>query len=114
MCRFSSQILLNMTKSEQHRQKAKTYIDNIIEKSIKSYDILMMDLKEQLEKWKDQYRNLSYTNVFDLTDEQYERKNYLDALIMYSEHLLARRKISDKNKKSQIIITGNNLSVSVS
>lgn len=59
-----------MTKLEQHRNKAKTFIEDTIEKSRKSYESLMIDLQEQVEKWKDQHRNLSYINIFDLTDEQ--------------------------------------------
>ena len=29
----------------------------------------------------------------DLTDEQHERKNYLDSLIVYAELLLSKRKL---------------------
>lgn len=103
-----------MTKTEQHRKKAKTFIENIIEKSRKPYKNLMCDLEQQTDKWKDQYRHLSYINVFDLSDEQYERKNYLDALIVYAEMLLSKHKIKNRNNyEKKIIITGDNLSVSV-
>jgi hypothetical protein len=88
-----------MTKAEQNKQKAKEFIENTIEKSRKDYKALMLDLEEQLEKWKDRYRELSYKNVFDLSDEQYERKNYLDALIVYSELLLSKHKKFNKKLK---------------
>lgn len=88
-----------MTKTQQHRKKAKEFIENTIEKSKKSFKDLMTDLEEQLEKWKDKYRELSYINVFDLNDEQYERKNYLDALIVYSELFLSKHKKFNKKIK---------------
>lgn len=101
-----------MTKSEYHRKKAKTFLEDTIEKSKKSYKSLMIDLEEQVEKWRDQYRNLSYSNIFDLSDEQYERKNYLDALIEQSELLLSKHKRKELiNKKEKIIITGDNISI---
>lgn len=104
-----------MTKLEEHRIKAKSFIESAIEKSRKPYDILMLDLSEQLDKWKDQYRHLSYINVFDLTNEQYNQKNYLDALIVYSERLLSKHRIKNTPIiKEKVVISGYNLSVSLS
>jgi len=79
-----------MTKAQRHRYNAKTFIADRIKKSEKSYKALMVDLKDKLENWRDERRKLSYINVFDLTDEQYERKNYLEALIIEAEILLSK------------------------
>ena len=46
-----------------------------------------------------------------MTNEEYNRKNYLNALINCAERLLFKHKYNPI-KKEQIVITGNNLSVS--
>jgi hypothetical protein len=78
--------------------KAETFIDNVIEKSRKSYDVLMMHLESKIEDWSFEYRKLSLINVFELTNEEHERKFYLDHLISYGERLVNQRKFYKKEK----------------
>lgn len=100
-----------MTKSQEHEIKAKQFIDNIIEKSRLSYCQLMIHLNNKKEDWESESFKLSFINLFDMTSEEYSRKNYLYALINYAERLLFKHKYNPI-KKEQILITGNNLSVS--
>lgn len=111
-----------MTKFEQHRNRSKSFIDGVIQNATKDYTDLMIDLNNQSENWKKEYSKLSYTNIFELTDEQYDRKNYLNALIDYSNTLLYKHKFNlhkhkfnkINNSEQTITIKGNNLSVIIS
>jgi hypothetical protein len=87
-----------MTYKNKFQIKAETFIDNVIEKSRKSYDVLMMDLESKIEDWSFEYRKLSYINVFELTDEEHERKFYLDYLISYGKRLVIQRKLVNQRK----------------
>lgn len=98
-----------MTKSQEHEIKAKQFIDNTIEKSILSYGELMTHLNNKKEDWKSESFKLSFIDLFDMTSGEYNRKNYLSALIFYAERLLFKHKFNPI-KKEQITITGNNLS----
>jgi hypothetical protein len=103
-----------MRNVEQHRSDAKLFIEDVIKKSKKDYRSLMVDLANQVEKWKDNYRELSYINIFELTEAEYDRKNYLDALIYYSEKLLAKERFNKLKKLTKtLIIRGNNLSIEI-
>jgi lipopolysaccharide export LptBFGC system permease protein LptF len=78
----------NMTK---HRDKSKKFIDGVFIKSKKSKSELLIDLENQIEKWKDEYRNLSYKNVFDMEEDELYRKHYLNELISYAELKLSKK-----------------------
>lgn len=101
-----------MTKSQEHKINAKNFIDNTIEKSRLSYSQLMTHLNNKKEDWESESLKLSRINLFDMTSEEYDRKNYLSALIVYAERLLFKHKYN-VIKKEQITITGNNLSISI-
>ncbi len=98
-------------KAQQHEIKAKNFIYGVIEKSKLSYNDLMINLKNKKEDWESESFKLSLINLFDMTNEEYNRKNYLNALINCAERLLFKHKYNPI-KKEQIVITGNNLSVS--
>lgn len=100
-----------ISKAQQHEIRAKIFIDNVIKKSKLSYNDLMVNLKNKKEDWETESFKLSFINLFDMTSEEYNRKNYLTALINYAERLLYKHRYI-QIKKEQIIITGNNLSVS--
>jgi hypothetical protein len=100
-----------ISKAQQHEIKAKNFIDGVIEKSKLSYNALMVNLKNKKEDWESESFKLSFINLFDMTSEEYNRKNYLNALINYAERLLFKHKYNP-TKKEQIVISGNNLSVS--
>jgi hypothetical protein len=100
-----------ISKAQEHEIRAKNFIDGVIEKSKLSYNDLMVNLKNKKEDWESESFKLSFINLFDMTSEEYNRKNYLNALINYAERLLFKHKYNPI-KKEQIVITGNNLSVS--
>ena len=100
-----------ISKAQKHEIRAKNFIDGVIEKSKLSYNALMVNLKNKKEDWESESFKLSFINLFDMTSEEYNRKNYLNALINYAERLLFKHKYNP-TKKEQIVITGNNLSVS--
>ncbi len=91
-----------MTKATEHKGKAKEYIFKCMKNSEKSYPELMVDLENQIDVWRDKLRELSYINVFELTDEQYDKKNYLEALIIYSEKLIFSNKHEQFCGKSKV------------
>ena len=93
-----------MTKSQEHEINAKKFIDNTIEKSRLSYSQLMTHLNNKKEDWESESLKLSRINLFDMTSEEYDRKNYLSALIVYAERLLFKHKYN-VIKKEQITIT---------
>lgn len=101
-----------ISKAQQHEIKAKDFINSVIEKSKLSYNDLMVNLQNKKEDWESESFKLSFINLFDMTSEEYNRKNYLNALINYAERLLVKHKYK-AIKKEQVIITGNNLSVNI-
>lgn len=82
-----------MTQAKIHDLKARNFIDNVVNKSKLSYDTLMNHLENKLEDWRDQYRILSYINIFDLKDGEYDRKNYLESLMRYADKLILNHKL---------------------
>ena len=68
--------------------RAKKFIDGVISKSNMDYNKLMFQLHIKAEDWKKEYRILSRKNIFELSTEEYDRKNYLSKLIHYSNELL--------------------------
>lgn len=99
-----------ISKAQQHEKRAKDFIDGVIEKSKLPYNVLMVKLKNKKEDWESESFKLSFINLFDMTSEDYNRKNYLNALINYAERLLWRHKYKP-TKKEQIVITGKNLTI---
>ena len=67
------------------RNKAIKFIDGVISSSKYSMLILMIHLSKKIEEWRFEYRKLNRINIFDLSDSQYERKNYLEHLVNYGE-----------------------------
>lgn len=81
-----------ISKAQQHEIKAKNSIDGVIEKSKSSYNDLMINLKNKKEDWEIESFKLSLINLFEMTSEEYNRQNYLKALINYAERLLFKHK----------------------
>jgi DNA-binding transcriptional regulator GbsR (MarR family) len=91
-------MISTISANRKHQIKAKSFIDNAIDKSRKPYSQLMADLDLSCDRWSNEHRKLSYINIFDLTSEQYDRKNYLSALLDYSEKLLRQHKAKANHK----------------
>lgn len=70
-----------LTNATKHRIKAENFINNVIHKSEKPYENLMNDLKLQCEKWTWEMKELNYVNIFDMSEYEYDRRNYLEALL---------------------------------
>ncbi len=87
-----------ISKAQQHEIKAKNFIYGVIEKSKLSYNDLMTHLDNKKEDWKHESFKLSFINLFDISNEEYDRKNYLSALIMYAERLLFNYKYKPTKK----------------
>lgn len=96
-----------MTPNESNKLKAEYFIDSVINKSNLHFDELMMHLKAQKEKWEAELSSLNRINVFDLTDQQHNRRGYLEALTNYALRVLYRRTAKEKT----ITITGHNLKI---
>ncbi len=96
---FYFKIKNDMTKSREHQINATKFIDDIINKSKLSYEELMTHLDNKKEDWKSEHLKLSKINLFDMHSEEYDRKNYLHALITYSEKLIFKH----KNKKLYVL-----------
>lgn len=79
-----------MTKLQQHQAKAKAFIDGVFKREHKSRGELVKDLREQIETWRERHRALSRTNLFDLSNQEYDRMNYIDALIDYGTSVVEK------------------------
>lgn len=81
-----------MTPYEKHNHKAKNFIDSVFKESKLLHSMLLKMLYDKTEAWSIEYSELSRINIFDLSSEQYNRKNYLSALLSYSEKVLFKNK----------------------
>ena len=84
-----------LTKNKQHETKAIGFIDGVIKESNLSYSQLMCHLENKKDYWKNESLALYFINLFDMTSEQYDRKNYLSALILYAEKLLIKFRLNN-------------------
>lgn len=82
-----------MTQKELHNNKAKEFIDGVFRKSTTPYDKLLINLKNKIEGWKGEKFSLTLINLFDMNVDEYNRLNYLSALIDYSKILILKQNI---------------------
>lgn len=88
-----------ITQAQKHQNRAEIFIDNVIQKSKLSKNELMVHLENKKEDWQRESFELSFINLFDMTTTEYDRKNYLSALIIYAEKLLFNHKYKPFAKK---------------
>lgn len=71
---------------------ATRFIDTVIRGCKKPIAKIIADLEEKIVEWEFEKYHLSLVNLFDMSDEDYNKMNYLNALIEYGSRLVRRFK----------------------
>lgn len=82
---------------------ATRFIDTVIRGCKKPITKIIADLEEKIVEWEFEKYQLSLVNLFDMSDEDYNKMNYLNALIEYGSRLVRRHKC----REGIIMFTGN-------
>lgn len=80
-------------RHNRYQLSVESFIGDVIRKTDKPYKDLMVDLENKIEDWKNEYEKLSEINVFDLTGDEHDRKEYLSALMSHGKLLVSKSKL---------------------
>ncbi len=97
-----------------HEFNAKNFINNVLAKSRLQKDVVINHLEEKIRSWNTEESQINAKNVFDLTDTEFERRNYLVALSDYGNIIVRRYRSENLGiKKPTVEISGDNLTIKI-